>query len=366
MQEHEVEEAVELVSHFAQMADALESEAFEKAQRRLVFGVDPRDHNVLAEREGNGEDSLQQIGPDALSARIEMNVNGAFDRESIARPCAKICEGCKPRNVSAIGRDEHGEALRSAAASPRDPFLNGCRTVVVYRRGMGENLVINRRDLFEVGLDCVADLHVHLRCRRLSSLATCRIIARHAENEGSRPMSDTDRHEILRVFEQGADALAEALKDMDEVGAGTRPRPESWSALECVEHLTLTETALLSRLREAKPSGSSHEDRAREAKFQDLALNRSRRIEAPEPVVPKSHAKDLAQALEDFNASRKETVRFVEEFPGDLRWWLTTHPLITRPVNCYEMLLLIAMHPRRHARQIEDTRALLVNLDQQR
>jgi hypothetical protein len=123
-----------------------------------------------------------------------------------------------------------------------------------------------------------------------------------------------------------------------------------------VEHLALTETALLSRLREARPSASSHEDRAREAKFQDLALNRSRHIEAPEPVVPKSHAEDLAQAVEEFDAARRETVRFVEEFPGDLRWWLTIHPLITRPVNCYEMLLLMAMHPKRHALQIGEAR----------
>ena len=170
-------------------------------------------------------------------------------------------------------------------------------------------------------------------------------------------MSDGELQEILRILKEGADALAEALKDVDEARAGNRPRPESWSPLECVEHLTLTERALLSRLREARPSDSSHEDRAREAKFQDLALNRSRRIEAPEPVVPKSREKNLAQAVEEFNATRKETVRFVEEFPGDLRWWLTTHPLITRPVNCYEMLLLIAMHPRRHALQIEEARA---------
>jgi len=169
-------------------------------------------------------------------------------------------------------------------------------------------------------------------------------------------MSDTDREEILRVLEEGARELAEALADLDEIRAGQRPQPESWSALECVEHLTLTETALLQRLKDARPSGSSHEDRAREAKFKDLALNRSRRIEAPERVVPKGCAKSIAEALEEFNTTRRETVRFVEEFPGDLRWWLTTHPLITRPVNCYEMLLLMAMHPKRHARQIEESR----------
>jgi hypothetical protein len=126
--------------------------------------------------------------------------------------------------------------------------------------------------------------------------------------------------------------------------------------VECVEHLALTEMALLSRLRIATPSNSSHEDRAREAKFPNLAMNRARRIEAPEVVIPKSSATDLAHAIESFQAARRETVRFVDQFSGDLRSWLTIHPLITRPVNCYEMLLLMAMHPRRHALQIAEAR----------
>ena len=169
-------------------------------------------------------------------------------------------------------------------------------------------------------------------------------------------MSDADRQEILRLLQDGADALAEALEGIEGSTAAVRPRPESWSVVECVEHLALTETALLSRLRDATPSDSSHEDRAREAKFQDLAMNRARRVEAPEAVIPKSAATDLAQAVEGFHAARRETVRFVDQFPGDLRSWLTIHPLITRPVNCYEMLLLMAMHPRRHALQIAEAR----------
>jgi hypothetical protein len=169
-------------------------------------------------------------------------------------------------------------------------------------------------------------------------------------------MSDADRQEILRLLQDGADALAKALDGIEESTAALRPRAESWSVVECVEHLALTETALLSRLRDATPSDRSHEDRVREAKFQDLAMNRARRIEAPEVVTPKGSTTDLAQAVAGFQAARRETVRFVDQFPGDLRSWLTIHPLITRPVNCYEMLLLMAMHPWRHALQIAEAR----------
>lgn len=175
----------------------------------------------------------------------------------------------------------------------------------------------------------------------------------------SEPLLGVDKAEILRKLREGIDALAEALKGVEESAARRRPRRESWSVLECVEHLALTERALLQRLREATACDESREDRARETKFQDLALNRLRRIEAPEPVRPSSDSTSLAQALDNFLAVRMQTIGFVEGFRGDLRWWVTQHPLITRPVNCYEMLLLMAMHPNRHALQIVEIRLTL-------
>ena len=172
-------------------------------------------------------------------------------------------------------------------------------------------------------------------------------------------LMDDERREILLKLQAGADALANAWRDVDEQTASLRPRPESWSVLECVAHVALTERALMSRLKEARDGGQSHEDRPREEKFAGLALNRSRRIEAPPLVRPDCNSKTLAQAVEDFNAARQDTVRFVQEFRGELRSWLTVHPLITRPVNCYEMLLLLALHPARHAQQIAEIREQL-------
>jgi len=168
------------------------------------------------------------------------------------------------------------------------------------------------------------------------------------------------------------DALAHALDGLGEETACLRPQPDSWSVLECVEHVTLAERGLLARLKETTPAGASHQDRAREARFQELALNRLRRIEAPERAIPTSRSQTLAQATlaqatlaqayEEYRAVRSQTMRFVAEFDGDLRSWLTTHPLITRAVNCYEMLLLMALHPQRHAQQIMEIREQLSRL----
>ncbi len=172
-------------------------------------------------------------------------------------------------------------------------------------------------------------------------------------------MGDAEKKEIVRILDQGLEALHRALRDIDDETARLRPRPDAWSVLECVEHIALTEAALLVRLNTAKPAEASREDRAREARFQDLALNRQRRIEAPELVISQGRCRTLPEALAQFQGQRAQTLLFVEEFAGDLHSWLTIHPLITRPVNCYEMLLLIAMHPRRHAQQIAEIREQL-------
>jgi uncharacterized damage-inducible protein DinB len=173
------------------------------------------------------------------------------------------------------------------------------------------------------------------------------------------PVADADKKEIECVLQDGIDALVDALRGIDEKTACLTPHPVSWSVLECLQHITLVEAGLLARLKDAKPATESHQDHARETRFQELALNRQRRIEAPDSAVPRQEPETLAQAYESFKATRSQTLQFVNEFVGDLRSWLTTHPLITRPVNCYEMLLLMALHPKRHAQQIAQIREQL-------
>lgn len=167
---------------------------------------------------------------------------------------------------------------------------------------------------------------------------------------------DADKRQILDRFQQGEQALATALAGIDPASASAKPDPDRWSILEIVEHLAVSEEHLLDRLRHAWPSPVSTADPAREARLESLALNRERRIDAPEPVLPTGARANLDEALGRFRAVRAQTLQFIRDFPGDLRSTLVQHPLIPRPLNCYEMLLLMALHPIRHAAQITDLR----------
>lgn len=163
---------------------------------------------------------------------------------------------------------------------------------------------------------------------------------------------DPEKRQILHRLEEGDCALRAALAGIDPQSAALRPAPDQWSVIEIVEHLAASEAFLLGRLHQAIATGDSHADPAREARLQSLALNRERRIEAPEEVQPTGGNTSLAQALEYFRSVRAHTLQFVADFPTRLRSSLVQHPLIPRPLNCYEMLLLMALHPIRHAAQI--------------
>jgi DinB superfamily len=174
-------------------------------------------------------------------------------------------------------------------------------------------------------------------------------------------MRDPEGHEILHLLDVGRDALAVALEGVDEDLAKRRPEPERWSVLECVEHLAVAEELMLAGLHVAEPSDQSHENKKREAKILNFGLDRLRRIECPEAALPAGRSRTLREAVAQFEAVRTRTVRYVEEFSGDPRSRLTTHPLVYTPVNCYEMLLMIALHPARHAKQIIETVSALSN-----
>lgn len=178
-------------------------------------------------------------------------------------------------------------------------------------------------------------------------------------------MLENESEEILRLLKSGGDAVAEATAGVDDELAKRRPQAGGWSILECVEHLAVTERALLSQVSSATESDRPHENPAREAKIRSRALDRSLHIEAPEVVVPQGRFATLSQAIAEFEGVRAETIQFVVEFKGDSRSWLTTHPLVYTQVNCYEMLLMMALHPARHAKQIMDIRAGLSAHDPQ-
>ena len=166
-----------------------------------------------------------------------------------------------------------------------------------------------------------------------------------------------ERQEMMTWLASGRQALVDAVSGVSERLAAQRPEPERWSILECVEHVAVVEGYLLSQIETAE-TGETMVNRKREALIRARATDRSRQVPAPSAAVPTGQFATLAAALEQFLESRARSIRFVEKCAADLRAQMTTHPLIGT-VNCYEMLLMMAAHPQRHAEQIREVRKKL-------
>jgi hypothetical protein len=171
-------------------------------------------------------------------------------------------------------------------------------------------------------------------------------------------MEAHEKEAILGHLENGRKALLDALSGVTEELAARKPAPGKWSVLECVEHLAITEEYLLSQIAASRDSDGAAANRDREALILSRGADRTIPRQAPEMARPAGRFPTLRDALRHFLAARERTVQLVENCGGDLRSRLTSHPVIGT-VNCYENLLLMAMHPQRHAKQIEEIKTAL-------
>ena len=163
---------------------------------------------------------------------------------------------------------------------------------------------------------------------------------------------------MLVDLEKGRKALLDALSGVTEEIASSSPAPGRWSVIECVEHLAIAEDYLFSRIAASCYSDAAVINKNREALILSRGLDRTRTVQSPEGGRPTGRFATLGEAMQYFLASRDRTVRFVENCSEDLRSKLTSHPILGT-VNCHENLLMMAVHPLRHSKQIEEIKTAL-------
>jgi len=170
-------------------------------------------------------------------------------------------------------------------------------------------------------------------------------------------MEAHEKEKLLADLKSGRQALLDVLSGVTEDVAARIPPPGKWSILECVEHLAVSEDYLFSQITASHPSAVPMVNEKREALIVARGLDRTRTVSSPEVGRPTGRFYTLAEAVQSFLANRERTIRFVQNCGEDLRSKLTSHPIIGS-VNCYETLLMIAVHPHRHAKQIEEIKAV--------
>jgi hypothetical protein len=170
-----------------------------------------------------------------------------------------------------------------------------------------------------------------------------------------------DRQALLQNLEQGQQELLEALRGVSEDLVVRIPAPGSWSVLQCIEHVAVSEGYLFERLTVSRALGSPKVDEPREESIVVRGLDRTKNVRSPDAAEP-TVLRPLPMRSGTFRASRDRTIQFVRNCNEDLRAKVTDHPLIG-VLNCHELLLIMSVHPRRHARQVEEVRSALSDPD---
>ncbi len=167
-----------------------------------------------------------------------------------------------------------------------------------------------------------------------------------------------EKRDLIDGLRSGRDALLNAITGLTEDAASHSPAAGRWSVLQCVEHVAVAEDYLLSQIAAATRSPVPVVHKERESKILERGLDRTRKIPSPDVARPAGRFQTLSEAVEYFLVSRQRTIDFVENCAEDLRALLTDHPIIGK-VNVHEMLLMMSVHPHRHAKQINEVRSAL-------
>lgn len=168
-------------------------------------------------------------------------------------------------------------------------------------------------------------------------------------------MDALEKSEILDALRQSRRSFLNSVNGVTEEIATRNPGTGRWSILECAEHVAVSEDYLFSLILQARDRESSIVNESRVALILARGADRSRPKVSPEVVSPTARFATLAEAVRHFSISRDRTIHFLEGCEEDLRFKMATHPLLG-PVNCDEVLALMAVHPNRHEKQICEIR----------
>ncbi|HLG95754.1 MAG TPA: DinB family protein [Bryobacteraceae bacterium] len=171
-------------------------------------------------------------------------------------------------------------------------------------------------------------------------------------------LTDKERESAINRLTRSRQTLLDAVEGVTELQARWKPAPDRWSILEYVEHLAVSDDALIQLIRRSLETAAQPETeeqrKAREQKIRETPMPRGVN-RAPEMLQPAGQFKSLAEALAAFLAARERTIEFARTTEDDLRSHFSPHTVLG-PLDGYQWLTGNAHHAETHAGHIREIR----------
>jgi DinB superfamily len=136
------------------------------------------------------------------------------------------------------------------------------------------------------------------------------------------------------------------------------PAEGRWSVNQCMEHVVRVENRVLGNVQKKLGDGADELDKPRvdDNVLLQAVQDRSVVRQAPEPARPVGQWPNADELLAEFASTRQRTIDFASTAPDNLRNHLLPHGAFG-DLDCYQWLLLLGLHGKRHAQQIEEIKA---------
>lgn len=155
-----------------------------------------------------------------------------------------------------------------------------------------------------------------------------------------------------------ADVLA-STKGLSDAQWNFKQATNRWSVAQVTEHIAAAEDFLMDMVRQQVMKAPARTNTIDVAALDEWVLttipDRSKKVQAPEPLQPSNRFGSSKDSLKHFQASRAKTIAFLKE-TKDLRQHAVDSPL-GKQLDAYQWVLFVAAHSERHTKQILEVKA---------
>ena len=165
------------------------------------------------------------------------------------------------------------------------------------------------------------------------------------------------KEEWLKYMQQTRKEFEKSVKGLSEAQLNFKAAPDKWSVKEVSEHIALAESFLGDAAEKVMTAPvSDKKSDVNDSQFQANITDRSKKAQAPPPLVPTGKWATEKDIIKAFNEARDKNEKFVKKTDEkDLRAHVQESPVGV--LDTHEWELLIASHTARHIKQIEEVKA---------
>jgi hypothetical protein len=198
-----------------------------------------------------------------------------------------------------------------------------------------------------------------MRNKSFTSAVVALLLLTGAVAASAQEVTLAEKNRALQYLESTKKNVLEATKGLSEAQWNFKPALDRWSVAQVMEHIAASEDFIRDSLLKEKVMASPSGPPGREVKKTDEAVvamvpDRTRKAQAPEPLVPNNRFGSPDGSVKHFVESRATTEQFLKTTTG-LRDHVMDGPV--SKMDGYEFVLFIAAHCERHTKQIYEVKA---------